>query len=57
MTDLSRIIKALEHHKESAVCNGCPYENEADTVQGYCPIYDDVIALLREDEREEDDGK
>ena len=40
MPDREKILKALEHHKETAVCNGCPY----------CPIYDDVIALLREQE-------
>ena len=41
-----KVLKALEHHKETAVCNGCPYADDDDTPQGYCPIYDDVIALL-----------
>lgn len=50
MTDRETIMKALEHHKETAVCNGCPYADRADTAEGYCPIYDDAIAMLREKE-------
>ena len=48
MPDLEKVLKALEHHKETAVCNGCPYAEDDDTSEGYCPIYDDTIALLRE---------
>lgn len=46
MPDLEKVLKALEHHKLSAVCNGCPYEGDDDTPKGYCPVYDDAIALL-----------
>lgn len=52
MPDREKVLKALEHHKESAVCNGCPYAGDDDTVEGYCPIYDDAIALLKEQEPE-----
>lgn len=51
MPDLEKVLKALEHHKETAVCNGCPYAGDDDTVEGYCPVYDDAIALLREHEK------
>ena len=51
MPDREKVLRALEHHKETAVCNGCPYEEDDDTVEGYCPIYDDAIALLREQEQ------
>lgn len=47
MPDREKVLKALEHHKETAVCNGCPYARDADTPEGYCPIYDDAIALLK----------
>lgn len=50
MPDREKVLKALEHHKETAVCIGCPYAEDIDTAQGYCPIYDDAIALLREQE-------
>lgn len=50
MPDREKVLKALEHHKETAVCNGCPYEKDADTQGGYCPVYDDVITLLKEQE-------
>ena len=50
MPELEKVLKALEHHKETAVCIGCPYAEDIDTAQGYCPIYDDAIALLREQE-------
>ena len=57
MPDRVKVIKALAHHKETAVCNGCPYAEDDDTPQGYCPVYDDAITLLREDDSMEDDGK
>lgn len=50
MPDREKVLKALEHHKETAVCNGCPYAGDDDTPQGNCPIYDDALALLREQE-------
>lgn len=50
MPDREKVLKALEHHKETAVCIGCPYAEDIDTAQGYCPIYDDAIALLGEQE-------
>lgn len=50
MPDREKVLKALEHHKETAVCNGCPYAEDSDTAQGYCPVYDDAIALLKEQE-------
>ena len=50
MTDREKVLKALEHHKKTAVCNGCPYAEDSDTTEGYCPVYDDAIALLREQE-------
>ena len=49
MPDREKVLNALEHHKETAVCNGCPYAEDKDTPQGNCPVYDDAIALLRED--------
>ena len=48
MADREKVLKALEHHKETAVCNGCPYAGDDDTPQGNCPVYDDTIALLQE---------
>ena len=48
MPDREKVLKALEHHKETAVCIGCPYAEDIDTAQGYCTICDDAIALLRE---------
>ena len=53
MPDREKVMLALEHHKETAVCNGCPYAEDDDTSEGYCPIYDDTIALLREQEPQE----
>lgn len=50
MPDREKVLLALEHHKETAVCNGCPYAEDDDTQEGYCPVYDDAIALLREQE-------
>ena len=50
MPDREKVLKALEHHKETSVCNGCPYAGDDDTAEGNCPIYDDAIALLREKE-------
>ena len=50
MPDREKVLKALEHHKETAVCNGCPYAGDDDTPQGNCPVYDDALALLREQE-------
>lgn len=50
MADREKVLKALEHHKKTAVCNGCLYEKDADTQEGYCPVYDDAIALLKEQE-------
>ena len=50
MPDREKVMLALEHHKRTAVCNGCPYAGDDDTTEGYCPVYDDVIALLREQE-------
>lgn len=35
MPDWEKVIKALEHHKETAVCNGCPYAGDDDTAEGY----------------------
>ena len=57
MPDRVKVIKALARHKETAVCNGCPYAGDDDTPQGNCPVYDDAITLLREDDSMEDDGK
>ena len=51
MPNREKVLKALEHHKETAVCNGCPYAEDNDTTQGYCPVYDDAIALLKEHEK------
>lgn len=53
MPDREKVLKALEHHKETAVCNGCPYAGDDDTPQGNCPVYDDAIALLKEQEPQE----
>ena len=50
MPDMEKVLKALEHHKETAVCNGCPYAGDDDTPQGNCPVYDDTLDLLREQE-------
>ena len=50
MPDREKVLKALEYHKETAVCNGCPYAEYSNTPEGYCPVYDDAIALLREQE-------
>ena len=46
MPDREKVLLALEHHKETMVCNGCPYAGDDDTPQGNCPVYDDAIALL-----------
>ena len=51
MPDVEKIIKALEHHKDTWVCNGCPYEDDPAVGNGKCPVYDDAIALLREQEK------
>ena len=50
MPNIEKVLLALEHHKRTAVCNGCPYMEDNDTPEGYCPVYDDAIALLREQE-------
>ncbi|MBR4457600.1 MAG: hypothetical protein IKS31_01440 [Clostridia bacterium] len=50
MPDREKVLLALEHHKKTAVCNGCPYAEDDDTHEGYCPVYDDALALLREQE-------
>lgn len=50
MPNREKVLKALEHHKKTAVCNGCPYAEDSDTTQGYCPVYDDAITLLSEQE-------
>ena len=51
MPDREKVLLALEHHKRTAVCNGCPYAGDKDTLEGYCPVYDDAIAMLREQKR------
>ena len=48
MPNREKVLLALEHHKGTAVCNGCPYAEDDDTHEGYCPVYDDAIALLKE---------
>ena len=54
MPDLDKMLKALKHHKETIVCNGCPYAEDDDTAEGNCPIYDDAIVLLRDLLREQE---
>lgn len=57
MPDREKVLKALEHCKDSAVCDGCPYETVGQAAGWHCPIYDDAIVLIRDQDREEDDGK
>ena len=50
MIDAEKVLKALEYHKEKATCSGCPYAEEVKTAKNICPIYDDAIAMLQEQE-------
>ena len=47
MPDREKVIKGLNHCKTTWMCNGCPYE---DDVTDECPMFDDALALLREQE-------
>ena len=55
MTDMEKVIKGLQYCFATANCDGCPYEIECKrisfkTPEDHCPILDDILALLKEQE-------
>ena len=53
MIDREKVIKGLQHCFATANCDGCPYEIECQkisfkTPENHCPILDDVLDLLKE---------
>lgn len=57
LTDREKVIKGLQYCFATKNCDGCPYEIERrkisfKTKENHCPILDDVLALLKEQEEE-----
>ena len=52
MADREKVIKWLRFCFELANCDECPYEVECriKTPENHCPIMDDILALLKEQE-------
>ena len=53
--DREKVIKGLQFCFATANCDGCPYEIERrkiplKTPENHCPILDDILALLKEQE-------
>ncbi len=53
--DREKVIKGLQYCFATANCDGCPYEIECrkisfKTTENHCPILDDVLDLLKEQE-------
>ena len=60
--DREKVIKGLLFCFAVTYCDGCPYEAESrditrETPEDHCPILDDVLALLKEQDEKEDDRK
>jgi hypothetical protein len=58
MPDMEKVIKGLEYCFATANCDGCPYEIECrkiplKTPENHCPILDDILVLLKEQETED----
>ena len=57
MVDREKVIKGLQYCFATANCDGCPYEIECrkisfKTTENHCPILDDVLDLLKEQEEQ-----
>ena len=55
MDNREKVIKGLKCCFQNANCDGCPYEIECrkislKTPETHCPILDDILALLKEQE-------
>ena len=55
MVDREKVIKGLKYCFATANCDDCPYEIECrkisfKTPENHCPILDDVLNLLKEQE-------
>lgn len=55
MPDREKVIEGLKCCFENAKCDGCPYEMECrkilfKTKENHCPILDDILAILKEQE-------
>lgn len=51
MPDREKVIKGLEVCTASGSnCDGCPYFEPVETILCACPMMDDALALLREQE-------
>ena len=51
MPDREKVIKGLECCKSWLCADDCPYINEEGDI---CPVFDDAIALLKEQEAQRD---